>query len=163
MRKEIMKTWLAVVALALAFGCLAPRSHAADKSAGTQVRSNLLAMLKTDMPEAKISASNREFNVVVQWMTQTEAQTCQRPLDLYLADSRIGAFIHPIQNLTLKRPSLHDLAHALRPSVVVYLKEKRVPESRVLAAKDIAGVYTKDDAEPATPPYSEPAARSPQR
>jgi hypothetical protein len=126
-------------------------------------RSNVLAMLKADVPEAKLTVSNQEYAVVVRWLTQVEAQTCQRPLDVYLVDCRIGAFINPIQNLTLKGPSLHDLARAFRPLVEDYLKKKGIPEERVLAAKEIGGIYMKEDAEPTTPPHSKSAAPSSQR
>ncbi len=142
-----MKRWMIVLGAILAVGCLAQWSDASEQTSGATGQLDVLAMLKVDMPEAKITISNREYSVVVQWLTQVEAQTCQRPLDLYLADSRIGAFIHPIQNLTLKGPSLHDFARAFRLSVMGYLKKKQIHEKHVLAAKDIDGIYMKEDAE----------------
>ena len=103
-------------------------------------------MLKRDFANATVTVQGRKLDLVIQWMPRSYAITCSRPLDVYLEDNQVGAFVTPIQNLTLEGPSLHDAADALRPQIESYLRKHSIPERTVRSGKNI-GNYMEPDAE----------------
>jgi hypothetical protein len=138
-----MKRLVPILAMVALAGCAAGKPQRPES---TSSPTSVLALLRRDLAEAKVTVQNRKLDLVIQWMPRSYAITCSRPLDLYLEDNQIGAFVTPIQNLTLEGPSLHDAADALRPEVESYLKKHSIPERTVRSGKNI-GNYMETDAE----------------
>ena len=142
LHKDMKRLMPIIVAVVLA-GCATGQPQAPVTAASP---TNVLALLKRDFANATVTVQGRKLDLVIQWMPRSYAITCSRLLNLYLEDNQIGAFVTPIQNLTLEGPSLHDAADALRPHIESYLKKHSIPERTVRSGKNI-GNYMEPDAE----------------
>jgi hypothetical protein len=113
----------------------------------------LLTQLKANLSKARVTMQDRHVDLVVEWVTHSRARNCQRPLDLNLADNRLGAFLHPIQKPStpdisstqdvaadpgkLMQTYLDSLASEFAEQVRTYLQTTDVRESRVQAGDNV--------------------------
>ncbi|MDD2600606.1 MAG: hypothetical protein PHO37_15515 [Kiritimatiellae bacterium] len=139
-----MKRLITIALLAIFAGCSKPPQSVAIPA---ESKGSVLSQLKAELPKASVLVQKQKIDLEVQWMNHSSARMCSRPLNINLADNKIGAFVHPIQNLnSLTGASLQDVVVAFESQVEAYLKKNKIPETRIQAGDDI-GNYMEENAE----------------
>ena len=139
-----MRRLITIAVLAMVAGCnQAPRTVTVP----AQSQDQILRQLKADLQKASMVVQEQKVDCDIEWMTHSSARMCSRPLDISLADNKLGAFVHPIQNLSpLTGASLQDVGNAFGTHVEAYLKENQIAESRTHTGDNI-GNYMEENAE----------------
>ncbi|OGV42188.1 MAG: hypothetical protein A2X48_15115 [Lentisphaerae bacterium GWF2_49_21] len=131
---KIIKPIILFIFLILIAGCekkkISPSALTGEK---------LLTQLKSDLSKANIILNGESINIEVRWMPLPDAQNCQRRLDIYLADNRIGAFLNPIR---LEPKGWHqEMTKEIRKNVDRYLRDNRIVETQIQVGQEIENYY----------------------
>jgi hypothetical protein len=137
-----MRVLAVITLLAVAQGCRAqPEPTPKPEQAHVLTQKECLVVLTNKITSVTLSTGSREHVLPIRWITVETAQTCSRPLDLYLKDIRIGAFVD-WSSLGLKKyDDILELSPQLRNKIADALKPTPLPKTRILIAGEATYPY----------------------
>ena len=141
--EKMMKNLSVIILCVLFAACsIEPKSASVQEGQANLVtQKECLAILTNSIPNIAFRTAAHEKVLPIAWVTVESAQMCSRPLDLYLKDMRIGAFLDWSGFDT--SDDIEKLYPELKSELADALKSTRLPKTRILIAGEAEYPYEK--------------------